>query len=81
MLDIFNCALVWVVEDIINSNLAGIRWYSDYLQLFTNNSNNNKTYIVKKKKKKNEEKKRKKSCYQNPADKSCCQQDKRLAIT
>ena len=81
MLDIFNCALVWVVEDIINSNLAGIRWYSDYLQLFTNNSNNNKIYIVKKKKKKNEEKKRKKSCYQNPADKSCCQQDKRLAIT
>ena len=50
MLDIFNCALVWVVEDIINSNLAGIRWYSDYLQLFTNNSNNNKIYIVKKKK-------------------------------
>ena len=81
MLDIFNCALVWVVEDIINSNLAGIRWYSDYLQLFTNNSNNDKIYIVKKKKKKNEEKKRKKSCYQNPADKSCCQQDKRLAIT
>ena len=81
MLDIFNCALVWVVEDIINSNLAGIRWYSDYLQLFTNNNNNNKIYIVKKKKKKNEEKKRKKSCYQNPADKSCCQQDKRLAIT
>ena len=81
MLDIFNCALVWVVEDIINSNLAWIRWYSDYLQLFTNNSNNNKIYIVKKKKKKNEEKKRKKSCYQNPADKSCCQQDKRLAIT
>ena len=81
MLDIFNCALVWVVEDIINSNLAGIRWYSDYLQLFTNNNNNNKIYIVKKKKKKNEEKKRKKSCYQNPADKSCCQQDKCLAIT
>ena len=81
MVDIFNCALVWVVEDIINSNLAGIRWYSDYLQLFTNNSNNNKIYIVKKKKKKNEEKKRKKSCYQNPADKSNCQQDKRLAIT
>ena len=59
MLYIFCCALAWLVEDIINSNLAGIRWYPDYLQLFTNN--NKKIYKLKKinknKNKKNREKK------------------------
>ena len=35
-------ALVWVVQDIINSNLAGIRWYN-YLQTTTAKD----VYIVK----------------------------------
>ena len=34
-----HCTLVWMAQGIINSNLAGVRWYPDYLQLFTNNNN------------------------------------------
>ena len=42
MFEEFNCALVRVVEGIINSNLATMRWYTAYQQLFANNTKNNK---------------------------------------
>ena len=54
MLDKFHFALVWVVEDIINRNPAGIRWCPDYLQLFTKKQQKN---IYKLKEIKNKEKK------------------------